>query len=153
MYHYQILYNLLLLFASIYNFNYYNFALLKCDQSANFTIHGLWPTIDEYDWPQYCNTSSYFNETAIEILQPELQSYWTSCYQTDLKFWGHEWLKHGTCTNLTEFEYFRKTLDLYYFVRDNRLIEEKCHHEANQCMISFNKDWTIRTHLWMNDDY
>ncbi|KAL0421079.1 UNVERIFIED_CONTAM: Intracellular ribonuclease LX [Sesamum latifolium] len=29
-----------------------------------------------------------------------------------MKFWGHEWEKHGTCTSLDQHSYFQAALDL-----------------------------------------
>ena len=42
---------------------------------------------------------------------------WLSCPQhgsTNEKFWEHEWSKHGTCTGLSQLDYFNVTLGLLH---------------------------------------
>ena len=85
-------------------------ALQKCDSDSDWTIHGLWP-----NWGQDC-TSEQFDESQVEDLLDDMKQYWLSCpkYGHDNEgFWSHEWSKHGTCTGLTQHEFFSKALDLY----------------------------------------
>ncbi|QCD93013.1 ribonuclease T2 [Vigna unguiculata] len=45
---------------------------------------------------------------------PRLQQVWPNYYSTNYtKFWEHEWEKHGTCSNMQQFDFFRLTLDIY----------------------------------------
>ena len=37
-----------------------------------------------------------------------------ACPSTDSQnFWNHEWTKHGTCSGLTQHQYFQSAVDLY----------------------------------------
>lgn len=51
----------------------------------------------------------------ISDLLSTLQKDWPTlaCPSADgIKFWGHEWEKHGTCSSLDQHSYFQATLDL-----------------------------------------
>lgn len=132
------------LFFQIGEYNYYDLTMQKCDKTAPYSIHGLWPEITNTSWPQYCNTSEHFNLTSLLPLVPEMKQYWYSCEESNPLFWKHEWLKHGTCTNMTEFEFFNKTLTLYRYVRTNDLINQRCNQSELECKIPFNLNWTLR---------
>jgi ribonuclease I len=73
------------------------------DSQPVFRIHGLWPS------REYCAGSS-LNSTEIAPLMPWLQEYWSH----NVSFLEHEWSKHGTCTSLTQYDYFRNALALYF---------------------------------------
>jgi len=84
-------------------------ALSYCSPHYNYyTIHGLWPS------QNYC-TNTPFSENKIKSIESELNKYWPSCpkyHHTNKWLWTHEWTKHGTCTNMTEYDYFKSALDL-----------------------------------------
>ncbi|KAG2387646.1 hypothetical protein C9374_001240 [Naegleria lovaniensis] len=44
-----------------------------------------------------------------------MNQHWPSYYHPNDYFWNHEWLKHGTCANVTisQFTYFSNTLQIY----------------------------------------
>jgi len=64
----------------------------------DFTIHGLWPERLDGSWPQYCNSSDRFDPERVEGLLPRLREQWPSFGMgADAQFWGHEWMRHGTC--------------------------------------------------------
>ncbi|BBN01580.1 ribonuclease T2 [Marchantia polymorpha subsp. ruderalis] len=117
--------------AQLVDFDYYYFVVQwpgsYCDlqkaccypltgkPAANFSIHGLWPEFLDGTWPQDCDTSQTFDLEQVRDLVPELNKYWgtLTCPSSDsTKFWKHEWEKHGTCTGLTQHEFFSKTLAL-----------------------------------------
>lgn len=85
---------------------------------THFTIHGLWPQYVAGGYPSYC-TNETFNSTIIEssIGMETLEEYWPNV-QEDPKsanytsFWSHEWSKHGTCTGLSQYDYFNSAINL-----------------------------------------
>jgi ribonuclease I len=94
---------------------------LMQDDNKNWTIHGLW--VDYYKkegYPEYCRWVDF----DIEKLKPiigKLNQYWFSDMTTNSKFWKHEYIKHGSCTNMGELEYFSKVLELYKHATENKL--------------------------------
>ncbi|GFS40571.1 ribonuclease 1 [Actinidia rufa] len=82
-----------------------------------FTIHGLWPNYNDGTYPSNCGSTNSFDHSEISDLTNRLQKDWPTlaCPSGDgLKFWGHEWNKHGTCSEdvLDQHSYFEKGLDL-----------------------------------------
>lgn len=67
--------------------------------ASQWTMHGIWPTANGTDGPNYCNESATFNITEIESLIPTLMKEWPNLITNESfdSFWSHEWLKHGTC--------------------------------------------------------
>ncbi|GFY87111.1 ribonuclease 1 [Actinidia rufa] len=83
----------------------------------DFTIHGLWPNYNDGTYPSNCDSTNSFDHSEISDLTNRLQKDWPTlaCPSGDgLKFWGHEWNKHGTCSEdvLDQHSYFEKGLDL-----------------------------------------
>lgn len=140
-----------------YNSNNNNkLALLRCNSTSNFTIHGLWNDDLKFDYfyneyiltedddfyydykASYC-TKEQFNLSQIIPLVPIMNQVWFSCYDTkqnryyysNVDFWKHEYEKHGTCFNMSQFEYFNTTLSLYF----NTSITEKCDYTKYECLI------------------
>lgn len=65
--------------------------------ASYWTIHGLWPN-GLKDNPAFCQPDNKFDPEKIQALQASLKKYWFSSTSEDsLKFWSHEWSKHGTC--------------------------------------------------------
>ena len=79
---------------------------------GNRTIHGLWP-----QWGEWCGGS--LDEGAIEPLHADLVSVWPSCVGDDnaTSFHAHEWLKHGTCSDYGETDYFATAIHLFKVFR------------------------------------
>ena len=116
---------------------YYDLALLKCHQDQPYTIHGLWPEGCKVDtWPQYCSNNQPFNLSQISDLVPQMNQVWYSCQGNNPGFWEHEWMKHGTCTGLTQRKYFELTLNLYNKVKPQS-VSESCDKDKLECKISF----------------
>lgn len=92
-------------------FNYYVFALECKDYICNdeWDIHGLWPEYTPTTWPQFCQPSRYgeFNATLLNEQFPDMCVHWPESQ------WQHEWMKHGTCTDLTMLGYFQKAYNIY----------------------------------------
>ncbi|KAH7834637.1 hypothetical protein Vadar_018153 [Vaccinium darrowii] len=83
----------------------------------DFSIHGLWPNYNDGTYPSSCDLRNSFDESKISDLISRLEKDWPTlaCPSGDgLKFWGHEWSKHGTCAEsvLDQHSYFQKALDL-----------------------------------------
>eukprot|EP00956_Cyclotella_meneghiniana_P024793 scaffold50414_cov40-Cyclotella_meneghiniana.AAC.1 len=87
---------------------------------GQLTIHGLWPQRDDGSWPSSCtneqlNTEFYVSGTnsilnELEIKWPNIKADPSSSSHTE--FWSHEWMKHGTCSGLMQFDYFSSALQL-----------------------------------------
>ncbi|XP_047073153.1 ribonuclease 1-like [Lolium rigidum] len=85
--------------------------------AADFGIHGLWPNRDDGSYPQNCNPSNAFDPSKVSDLLSSLRTSWPTlaCPTSDgLKFWAHEWEKHGTCAQnlFNEHGYFQTALRL-----------------------------------------
>jgi ribonuclease T2 len=77
-------------------------------------IHGLWPDNDDGSYPQNC-TNEKFDLSSLQPIRDELEQQWpnikalaNSTAHGD--FWEHEWSKHGTCTGLSQLDYFSHAL-------------------------------------------
>ncbi|XP_078433156.1 ribonuclease 1-like isoform X2 [Wolffia australiana] len=82
---------------------------------AEFSIHGLWPSNVDGSYPSFCNPGEPFEIVKISDLQEQMASEWPSlaCPSSNgHKFWEHEWLKHGTCSDISDqHHYFQATLN------------------------------------------
>ena len=106
------------------SYNYYELAVQKwCSNS--YMIHGLWPQINESDYPESCLNVMY-TEPNGSLLQ-NMETYWQSCDDT---LWEHEWKKHGSCmkmqVGIDENEYFNTTLNLFL---DNQELLGECKND------------------------
>ena len=89
-----------------------------------FTVHGIWPERADGTWPQFCNKTAKFNETALRDLEPYLRYVWYDYLHgnpdnitASAQFWKHEWDKHGTCALgqfQTEHNFFATAILLHY---------------------------------------
>jgi len=84
---------------------------------ANFVIHGLWPQYSTGGYPSTCTTEPFDNNVIDIIGDDTMNKYWPNVKSnvTDPdynSFWQHEWTKHGTCSPLTQQEYFNTTITL-----------------------------------------
>jgi ribonuclease I len=117
----------------------YELALQKNTVNNTATIHGLWLN---YSYPvehQFCNNST-LNLTNISELIPEMEINWGSLYESNVEFWNHEWIKHGTCSNLTQYEYFSKGLQLHRELNDTVL--NYCMNKGT-CYINYDHNYTL----------
>ncbi|GAB2214427.1 hypothetical protein Droror1_Dr00018773 [Drosera rotundifolia] len=85
--------------------------------ATDFGIHGLWPNYNDGSYPSNCDTSNPFDTSKVLDLISRMQTEWPSlsCPSSDnTKFWSHEWVKHGTCSEsiLNQYGYFKAALDL-----------------------------------------
>lgn len=86
--------------------NSYVFQMQECNGTR--TVYGLWPR-----WGQWCSGTPY-DPKAIEPLRLELARYWPLCGRTGngTTFYEHVWAKHGTCSGMSEFNYFSTAIAL-----------------------------------------
>ncbi|PON58311.1 Ribonuclease T2-like [Parasponia andersonii] len=85
--------------------------------AADFGIHGLWPNYKDGSYPSNCDPNNPFDQSEISDLTSSMQKNWPTlaCPSgSGLKFWEHEWEKHGTCSEsvLDQHAYFQTTLNL-----------------------------------------
>mmetsp|Transcript_385 Transcript_385/g.486 ORF Transcript_385/g.486 Transcript_385/m.486 type:complete len:166 (-) Transcript_385:63-560(-) len=114
-------------------------SLQQCNSSSPWTLHGLWP-----QWGTCC-AAAPFNEKSIQSLIPMMDKLWPSCPQyhnTNEGLWSHEWQKHGSCSGLTEYEYFSTAMNLTLTYRHWCPTPEK-----GECKVCFNKPLTQPIHL------
>jgi ribonuclease T2 len=76
-----------------------------------FTIHGLWPQYQAGGYPSYCTNEAFDSDAPVAVGWETMTTYWPDVEykETDPnydEFWTHEWEKHGTCSGLTQYEYF-----------------------------------------------
>ena len=92
-----------------------------------WALHGLWP-----QWSESCSREKFdYNE--ISDLADELKKYWPSCRGSSEEFWGHEWEKHGTCSGMSQHDYFSTALKLVQEYRN------EC-ESGDSCNVCFTKD-------------
>jgi ribonuclease T2 len=85
--------------------------------TTNFTIHGLWPQYATSGYPASCTTEAFDMSIPQEIGMNKMIQYWPDVQydvnsQSYDSFWQHEWSKHGTCSGLSQIDYFNQALDL-----------------------------------------
>ena len=101
--------------------SFYYLSLIK--DNDRYSIHGLWPQLSESSYPKYCKKVTFTLDTLNPIID-DLNKYWYSNIEKNEAFWKHEYEKHGSCMfiNMSELEYFKKTLELYNYVLENNLL-------------------------------
>lgn len=130
---------ILLTYLDIVLTSYYELALLKCPSSDIFTIHGLWP--NEINYPEFCSKEK-FNIDEIQPVLNEMNTFWKSCYENNTLFWTHEWSKHGTCTKMTQLNYFNKTINLYHNAITNNYTQY-CDKNELDCQLNYDHDFNF----------
>ena len=85
--------------------------------TTNFTIHGLWPQYATNGYPASCTSEPFDTSIPQQIGEDKIIQYWPDVqYVVDSpsydSFWQHEWTKHGTCSGLSQLDYFSQALDL-----------------------------------------
>ena len=83
----------------------------------HFTLHGLWPQYKAGGYPASCTNEAYDVASADYVGWDDMTKYWPEVeYEvTDpryTQFWDHEWTKHGTCSGLSQDDYFQTTVNL-----------------------------------------
>ena len=85
---------------------------------------------------------------ALKPILDELNKYWSSNKGKDENpdFWKHEYLKHGSCmfTDVSEFDYFNKTINLYLQALQLNLPDKYYDPKTGKCLIPVNLDFTFK---------
>ena len=89
--------------------------------NTNLTIHGLWPQYNTTGYPSACSTEPFDPAVPESIGMTNMIQYWTNVQSTETSadydsFWEHEWSKHGTCTGLSQHDYFNNAIKLTFSV-------------------------------------
>ena len=126
---------------------FYYLSLIKESEYSEvpWSIHGLWPQYDPNNYPSYCKNIP-FSLDALKPLIPELNINWYSNDNDNPDFWKHEYLKHGSCMfkDMSEFDYFHLTLDLYQKAMKLNLPDKYYDPKTKKCLIPVNLDFTFR---------
>lgn len=91
-----------------------------------FVVHGLWP-----EGPRNC-AGAAFDPSAVP---GELSRIMPG------KLMEHEWSAHGTCSGLSQSEYFRTTLRAFRMVKIPALGRDASHREVARAFAGANEDF------------
>lgn len=85
---------------------------------SHFTLHGLWPELENGSPPSFC-AGEPFDASKVEqaVGLDTLMEYWPDVKVQDgspeySDFWKHEWTRHGTCSGLSQPEFFLAAVGL-----------------------------------------
>ena len=123
---------------------YYLSIMISPNSINGCNIHGLWPQYDMDSYPQFCKNVQ-FSMKVLKPLRKDLNKYWKPKGIKDpMRFWLHEWRKHGSCiySEITQYEYFKITLDLYKEVIDKNLMSKK-YKSGNHYLIPVSLDFKL----------
>ncbi len=102
----------------------------------NFTIHGLWPQYDTTGYPSSCTTEPFNPSIPDEVGLDTMVTRWPDVkYDVNNpeydSFWEHEWTKHGTCSGLSQYDYFAAAIALTSVLMTPDLINESIGTNVN----------------------
>lgn len=97
------------------------------------SIHGLW--LDPADLCTYCHVNGTLPAFSVNNFSNDtlaaLRTHWPTCTGgSDEEFWVHEWEKHGSCTGLSQQDYF--ALGLRMFLEDESACAEEGYGRTEQ---------------------
>mmetsp|Transcript_24929 Transcript_24929/g.57274 ORF Transcript_24929/g.57274 Transcript_24929/m.57274 type:complete len:261 (+) Transcript_24929:42-824(+) len=113
-----------------------------CQQPKEFwrgslTLHGLWPQDYDGSWPDSCTDENFNPQTVVDLGPERFNLFWPNVKseehdQSEVyhSFWEHEWTKHGTCTGLTQDEYF--DTGLKHFLPTPDIVREQYGQEVSK---------------------
>lgn len=69
-------------------------------------------------WPSTCNNDPFDHGIVDKLGRNRFETHWPNVKSPSnapeyFDFWEHEWLKHGTCSGLSQLDYFASALDSY----------------------------------------
>jgi ribonuclease T2 len=68
---------------------------------TGFVVHGLWPEADEGQNPESCGKATQVAKRIVRMMLP---------YMPSAELVQHEWATHGTCSGLTQSDFFTKVI-------------------------------------------
>jgi ribonuclease T2 len=74
---------------------------LECGQGKGFVVHGLWPEANQGKSPESCGAAKTVPKSLVNDMLKYIPS--ASLIQ-------HEWATHGTCSGLSQGDYFTKVM-------------------------------------------
>ena len=121
---------------------FYYLSLIN-DENRGWSIHGLWPQYSSNSYPTFCRNVD-FDINKLQSIINDLHNHWYSTTEKDADFWEHEWKKHGSCmfNNCDEFNYFRKSLELFITAVEGDIIK-KFQTSETKSMIPFDINFNI----------
>ncbi len=141
--------SLVLLLSLLFNSNsIYVIYLRKCNYNDEYMISRLQYQYDIEHYPIYCNSNTNkFDLNNIEHMRINLEQDWGICeydykyeyinnYNKHNKLIEDIWYNYGSCTNMTMFEYYNKTLELFYWYKHKFY---DCVYNNFECKHIFNK--------------
>ncbi len=77
----------------------------------HLTLHGLWPQYSDGGYPSSCRYEEFKSSIPYSVGYHDMLTYWPNSKATESSpnydsFWKYEWEKHGTCTPLSQYDYF-----------------------------------------------
>jgi ribonuclease T2 len=83
---------------------------------SHMTLHGLWPDNGDGTYPTKCTAEAFdYDLVTSAIGLDKLEKLWPNVQKSEgssdyESFWEHEWTKHGTCTGLSQVQYFETAM-------------------------------------------
>jgi ribonuclease T2 len=74
---------------------------VECAQGKGFVVHGLWPEANQGKSPESCGAAKPAPKSLVNDLLK---------YMPGASLIQHEWAMHGTCSGLSQGEYFTKVM-------------------------------------------
>lgn len=94
---------------------------------GSLTLHGLWPEFNDGNYPSTCSKEIFDPKTVDDLGEERFNTFWPNVKALDhskshYSFWEHEWTKHGTCSGLSQDEYFDTALK--HFLPSPKIIRD-----------------------------
>lgn len=107
---------------------------------TNFTIHGLWPQYATSGYPASCTVEPFNPSIVDEVGLDTMITRWPDVkYDANNpeydSFWEHEWTKHGTCSGLSQYEYFSAAIALTNVLLTPEIIHDSVGQNVNAGML------------------
>ena len=141
----------LLLFLVSYVYGIYKLNIIRCNGYDDYSINYLRYQYDYKHYPQLCDyNNNKFEFNNIEYLGYSLERYWSACNnekldiksynQKTINLWENMWYDFGSCSNLNQYDYFNKSMILFY----------NLNHKYKNC---FYYNYVEYCNYYYNDDF